>query len=172
MILTVPDDGNVFFPTLGPQVCDWMESHLVHGPGDLLGQPLVLGEEKTALIYRMYEVYPEHDEHAGRRRFKRAGLSVRKGSAKTEFASCIAAAELHHEAPVRCVGWKRGKPIGGPVIDPYIPMVAFTEEQSDDHRIGSVYLQNRKEQSERTRSHSAGYSLERFCDTEQESGVA
>ena len=27
------------WPSLGPEVCDWMEASLVFGPGDLLGQP-------------------------------------------------------------------------------------------------------------------------------------
>jgi hypothetical protein len=45
-------------------------------------------------------------------------------------------AELDAEGPVRCIGWrKEGRvwlPIGGPVTDPYIPMIAYTEEQSDE----------------------------------------
>ena len=76
---------------------------------------------------------------AGRRRFKRVGISLAKGLAKTELAAWIAACELHPEAPVRCVGWdKKGNPIGGPVTDPYIPMVAYTEEQSDELCYGTL----------------------------------
>jgi hypothetical protein len=132
MILMVPQDA-VLYPTLGPQVCDFIEQNLVFGPGDLRGQPVTLDEEKVALIYRMYEVYPQGHAVAGRRRFKRVGISLRKGLAKTELAAWIAACELHPEAPVRCVGWTpEGEPIGGPVTDPYIPLIAYTEEQSDD----------------------------------------
>lgn len=138
MILTVPQD-RALYPTLGPQVCDWMETHLVFGPGDLVGQPLRLDDERRALIYRMYEVYPQGHQWAGRRRFRRAGLSLAKGKAKTETGALIAAAELHHAAPVRCTGWtKRGEPIGGPVTDPYIPLVAYTEEQSDELCYGAL----------------------------------
>ncbi len=137
MILTVPQD-KALYPTLGPEVCDFIEAHLVYGPGDLRGEPARLDDETRALIYRMYEVYPQKHEQAGRRRFKRVALSLRKGSAKTEKAAWIAACELHHEAPVRCVGWKHGKPIGGPVTDPYIPMVAYTEEQSDELAYGAL----------------------------------
>jgi len=87
----------------------------------------------------MYEVYPQGHALAGRRRFKRVGLSLAKGLAKTEFAAWIAACELHYEAPVRCIGFdKRGNPIGGPVTDPYIPMVAYTEEQSDELAYGAL----------------------------------
>jgi hypothetical protein len=114
-------------------VADWIEANLVHGPGDLRGQPAKLDDEKRGLLVRFYEVYPQDHPSAGRRRFKRCGLSVRKGWAKTEFAAMIAAAELHSTAPVRCIGWdSRGNPIGGGVTDPYIPLVAYTEEQSDE----------------------------------------
>lgn len=127
------------YPTLGPQVCAFIEDRLVFGPGDLRGQPAVLDDEKRALVYRMYELYPEGHELAGRRRFKRAGLSLPKGLAKTELAAWIAICELHHEAPVRCIGWTdEGEPIGGPVTDPYIPLVAYTEEQSDELAYGAM----------------------------------
>jgi phage terminase large subunit-like protein len=138
MILTVPHD-DVLYPTLGPQVCDFIEQNLVFGPGDLRGQPAVLDDETRALIFRMYEVFPVGHPQAGRRRFKRVGLSLRKGSAKTEKAAWIAACELHPEAPVRCTGFsKAGEPIGGPVSDPYIPLVAYTEEQSEDLAFGAL----------------------------------
>lgn len=138
MILTIPQDETLF-PTLGPLVCDWIEEHLTFGPGDLRGEPARIDDEKRALIYRMYEVFPREHQHAGRRRFKRCAVSLRKGSAKTELAAWIAAAELHPKAPVRCVGWSRkGEPLGGPVTDPYIPLVAYTEEQSDDLAYGAL----------------------------------
>jgi hypothetical protein len=127
------------WPSLGGQVCDFIEANLVFGPGDLVGEPAVLDDEKRGLVYRMYEVYPQGHRLAGRRRFKRVGISLRKGSAKTEFAAWIAACELHPEAPVRCVGWtESGDPIGGPVTDPYIPMVAYTEEQSEELAFGAL----------------------------------
>lgn len=137
MILSVPSDVTLY-PTLGPQVCDWMENELCFGPGDLRGQPAVIDDEKRALIYRMYEVFPQGHERAGRRRFRRAALSLVKGSAKTELAAWLAAAELHHLAPVRCVGWKKGQPIGGPVTDPFVVLVAYTEEQSDELAYGAL----------------------------------
>jgi hypothetical protein len=140
MILTVPQDES-YFPTLGPAVCDFIEQNLTFGPGDLRGQPAVLDEEKQALVYRMYEVFPKGHPLAGRRRFKRAGLSLPKGLGKTEFAAWIAACELHHAGPVRCVGWTRkGEPMGGPVTDPYIPLVAYTEEQSDELAYGALRI--------------------------------
>ncbi len=138
-ILLVPDDGKKTWPTLGPLVCQFIEENLVFGPGDLRGLPAVLDDEKRALIWRMYEVYPVGHSMAGRRRFKRVGLSLAKGLAKTELAAWITACELHPDAPVRCDGFdKKGNPLGAPVKDPYIPMVAYTEEQSDELAYGAL----------------------------------
>ena len=137
-LLIVPDDGDDLWPSLGPQVCAWIEEHLCFGPGDLRGEPARLDDDKRYLIWRLYEIYPEDHPQAGRRRFKRAGISLPKGTAKTEFAAWIAAAELHPDAPVRCHGWSNGEPIGGPVTDPYIPMIAYTEEQSDELAYGAL----------------------------------
>ena len=57
------------------------------GPGDLRGQPAKIDPEKRALIYRAYEVFPQDHPKAGRRRFRRVTLSLRKGLAKTELAA-------------------------------------------------------------------------------------
>lgn len=134
-VLSVPALGvdDDLYPSLGGQVCAFIEAYLCHGPGDLRGQPVVLDEEKRGLIWRMYEVFPVGHPQAGRRRFKRCAISLRKGSAKTELAALIAAAELHPDGPVRCDGFDaNGNPVGVGVIDPYIPLVAYTEEQSDE----------------------------------------
>lgn len=121
------------WPTLGPEVCWFIEEYLVHGPGDVRGEPIKLNPEQAWAIYRMYEVYPQDDARAGRRRFKRCAISWRKGTAKTEFLALLAAVELHPDGPVRCRGFDgQGEPIGGSVDDPYIPLIAYTEEQSDE----------------------------------------
>ncbi len=133
----LPNEREVW-PSLGPLVVAFIEACLVFGPGDLRGQPAKVDAEKQALLYRMYEVYPPGARDAngkpleGRRRFRRCALSLQKGSAKTEFAAWIAAAELHPDGPVRCVGFSGARPLPGPVTDPYIPLVAYTEEQTED----------------------------------------
>lgn len=136
-VLMVPTD-DAPWPTLGPQVCQYIETNLVFGPGDLGGQRARLDPEKRALIYRFYEVYPEGSRDAngklieGRRRFRRGVWSAQKGSAKTELAAWIAACELSPEGPVRTDRFANGVPLGRPVAAPYIPMVAYTEEQTSD----------------------------------------
>lgn len=138
----VPSLEEEAWPTLGPQVCQLIEERCIHGPGDLRGQPATIDDEKRALIYRAYQIYPKGHAREGRRRFKRAAISLRKGSAKTELAAWVAFAELHPEAPVRCDGWKRSGgawvPVGRPVTDPYIPMVAYTEEQTEELAYGAL----------------------------------
>lgn len=139
MNVVVPDDKKLW-PTLGDQVCQFIEDKLVFGPGDLRGEPVVLDEEKRALIYRIYEVFPKGHELAGRRRFKRCAVSLPKGLGKTELAAWLAACELHPDAPVRFDGFDRYGRLkqGRPVTDPYIPLVAYTEEQSDELAYGAL----------------------------------
>lgn len=138
-VLTVPKTDDFLYPTLGAQVCAFIEAYLVFGPGDLRGQPAELDQEKRALIYRMYEIFPQGHPQAGRRRFKRCAVSLRKGTAKTELAAWLAATELHPDGPVRCDGFDAaGQPVGVGVTDPYIPLVAYTEEQSDELAYGAL----------------------------------
>jgi hypothetical protein len=138
-VLSVPELESKPWPTLGPLVCQFIVEQLVHGPGDLRGMPAILDDEKRGLIYRMYEVYPKRHAQAGRRRFKRVALSLRKGCAKTELSAWIAICELHPDGPVRCGGFdKQGNPIGVGVTDPYIPMIAYTEEQVEELAYGAL----------------------------------
>jgi phage terminase large subunit-like protein len=154
-IFMVPPPDAAPWPTLGAEVSAFIESYLCHGPGDLLGEPVSLNDEQRGWIYRIYEVHPEKTERrkgrvivrennplAGTRRFSRCALSLRKGSSKTEFAAWLAAAELHAEGPVRCAGFttRRGErePVARAVTDPYIPMIAFTEEQSEELAYGAL----------------------------------
>jgi hypothetical protein len=128
------------WPTLGFQVARFIEERAVFGPGSLKGLPYRLDDEKRGAIYRMYEVYPKGHRFAGRRRFKRCAISWRKGTAKTEWAAIIAFAELHPEGPVRCDGFDAsGQPVGRPVRDPYIPMVAYNEAQTEELAYGALY---------------------------------
>lgn len=140
-VLIVPPLDEKPWPTLGPQVCDLLETYSIFGPGSLKGQPYRLDDEKRAAIYRMYEVYPQKHPWAGRRRFKRVGYSVRKGLAKTELLAEVTFAELHREGPVRCDGFDAsGNPVGRPVRDPYIPLLAVTVEQVEELAFGALYV--------------------------------
>lgn len=143
-VMVVPPLDETPWPTLGPEVVAWMRDHLVYGPGDLRGVPYDLDDEKIGLVYRMYEVYPKDHPEAGRRRFRRCCLSMRKGSAKSELGAAIAAAELAPDGPVRFDGWRKvgrhWEPVGRPVTDPYVPMLAYTEEQSEELAFQALYV--------------------------------
>ena len=142
--LIVPPLDEQPWPTLGPQVCDLIEAGACFGPGDLRGQPAKIDDEKRALIYRMYEVFPRDHPRAGKRRFKRVAISLRKGTAKTELAAWVCFAELHPDGPVRTDGWRRQGsmwvPVGRPVTDPYIPMIAHTEEQTEELAYAALFV--------------------------------
>ena len=111
------------------------------GPGSLKGQPALLDDEKRAALWKAYEVYPRGHALAGRRRFRRVRFSWRKGTAKTELMAWVAFAELHPEGPVRFDGWDAaGNPVGRPVNDPYIPLLAYTQEQVEELAYGALMV--------------------------------
>ena len=123
--LVVPRDTGEPWPTLGPQIWQFLLDRAVHGPGDLKGRPYRGDDEKRALIYRQYEVFPQGHPFAGRRRFKQVSWSVRKGAAKTEGLGLTAYVELHPEAPVRCDGFDAyGQPVGRPWSSVRTPLKA------------------------------------------------
>ena len=60
---------------------------------------------------------------------------------KTEKLGQVAYVELHPEAPVRCDGFDAsGNPVGRPVRDPYIPLLAVTVEQVEELADGALYV--------------------------------
>lgn len=126
-------DGDEDWPSLGDQLIEWLERNGRYGPGELQGEEYRCTPDFKAQLRRAYQVYPKGHRLAGRRRFKRVCFEERKGTAKTERAMLVAFAESHPLAPVRCVGFERdGTPTGRGVVSPYIPIVSYTLEQTDD----------------------------------------
>ena len=131
--LVVPALDDEPWPTLGAQVCAFIEEYGRYGPGELKGERYSITGDFRAFLYRAYEVYPQGHRLAGRRRFKRCYDEERKGTAKTERAMLLAMAESHPDGPVRCDGWDaNGEPVGVGVRSPYIPLVSYTVEQTED----------------------------------------
>lgn len=113
------------FPSLGPEIVEWIETFLCHGPGDVIGSPIVVDDEFFEFIVRAYRLNPE----TGRRVYRRAFLSRAKGRAKSEIAGMLACAEAL--GPVRFGGWDaNGEPVGRPVTSPFIRCLATEEGQS------------------------------------------
>ena len=97
----------------------------MHGPGDILGRPVVLTREEKRFLSWAYEV-----DGDGRRVVRRALVGLPKGSRKTEFAAWVALAEM--AGPVRFAGWREdGLPEGRAVVDPYVVASASSYEQAD-----------------------------------------
>jgi hypothetical protein len=139
MLLVVPGQDPEPWPTLGPQVCALIEERAVYGPGSLQGEAYEIDPEFRSFIYRAYELFPQGHPWEGRRRFKRVGLSVRKGLAKTEKQALLAFCEIHPEGPTRFDGWDAyGNPVGRPVRAPYVPMLAVSVEQVEELAFGAL----------------------------------
>lgn len=98
-------------PSRGGIVCRWIETFLVHGPGDLYGKPFRLTDEQRRLIWRAHELRPD-----GRRQFRRVVYGRPKGYGKTELAAALGLAEF-----------------AGPfaLTAPDIPVAAASFEQAD-----------------------------------------
>lgn len=94
-------------PSLGGQACEWLEYYLVHGPGDVQGEPLRLHDDLRLFIWQAYELAGE------RRRFSEAVLAAPKGVAKSEAAGALCCLEAL--GPVAFDGWDAsGDPVGVP----------------------------------------------------------
>lgn len=139
MLLVVPGADPEPWPTFGGAVCDFIEECAVYGPGSLQGEPYVIDAEFRAFIHRACEVYPQGHPFAGRRRFKRVGLSVRKGLAKTEKEALLVYAHIHPDGPGRCDGFDAdGNPVAAPVRAPYVPMLAYSLDQVEELAYGAL----------------------------------
>ena len=60
--------------SLGFALVDWIETFLVHGPGDVEGESVVLDDEFAAFVIRAYAI-----DGSGARKVRRAVLSRPKG---------------------------------------------------------------------------------------------
>lgn len=125
----VESDEEVRWASLGDGLAEWIEANTVWGPGSKFGQPVTVDEEFYAWLVRSYQVFPQGHEHAGRRRFDLCSEEKAKGTGKTEHAIVVGQAEINPHAPVRCVGWDNGRPIGGPVPYPLLRFLATSEDQ-------------------------------------------
>lgn len=122
--------------SLGFLAIAWMEHFLVHGPGDVEGQPIELDDEFARFIIECYRL-----NSTGSRAVRRGTISRPKGRSKSELAALIAAFEAL--GPARFCGfakggehtewgyvYARGEPMGAPVKHPSISCFATELGQS------------------------------------------
>lgn len=105
----LPDGTLDIWPSLGPQIIEFLEDRFVYGPGPLKGEPYKVRDDFRYLLMRAYEHFPDgyhlkfgdiDMDMSGRRHFTEVNVSLPKGAAKTEFMALIALVELHPDAPI------------------------------------------------------------------------
>ena len=132
------------FLTLGFAGIDWIEHYLVHGPGDVQGQPIELDDEFATFIAKAYRV-----DAKGGRKVRRAFLSRSKGRNKSGLAAMLACFEAL--GPCRFDHWavagevspwgyeyELGEPVGRPLTYVEILNVA-TEEGQAGNTYDAIY---------------------------------
>ena len=98
-----------------------METNLVHGEGELLGNPYRLERWMKAATYWIYE----YDPDTLVRIVERVLIGIGKGMAKTEYAAALAA----NEAAGPSVPTKDGK--GRMRESPNVPVAAASRDQAN-----------------------------------------
>ncbi len=131
--------------SLGWAGVDWIEHYLVHGPGDVQGQPVELDDEFAEFIVRAYIL----DPRSGARIVRRAFLSRAKGRSKSGLAAFVVDFEalgpsrFSHFAEAGEVSpwgyeYEPGEPVGKPVT--YVEALCVaTEEGQAGNTYDAVY---------------------------------
>lgn len=123
--------------SLGYELIDFIEENMVHGPGDIEGEPVEVDDEMSDFIIECYRL----DEETGRRLYDEGVLSRPKGRAKSEIAGFIVVLEAY--APVRFDHWDEdGQPVGKRVTSPIIKCMATEETQAGNTFENAAYIVN------------------------------
>lgn len=132
------------FQSLGFYAIAWIENFLVHGPGDVQGQPIELDDEFAAFILKAYEVNAD-----GSRKVRRAFLSRAKGRSKSGLAAMIECFEAlgecrfdHCAEPGEVSDWGYAYEVGEPVGRQLTYVEALnvaTEESQAGNTYDAVY---------------------------------
>lgn len=136
------------FLTLGFAGVDWIEHYLVHGPGDVQGQPIDLDDEFAAFALKAYRV-----DERGDRVVRRAFLSRAKGRSKSGFAAMLACFEAlgpcrfdHWAEAGEASSWgyqyEEGEPVGRQLTYVEILNVATEESQAGNTYDAIYYMLN------------------------------
>lgn len=135
--------GHDRFRSLGWVATWWIETFVVHGRGGAQGMPIKYGDEYTSFIADCYAV-----DKAGKRFYNSAFFSRPKGTDKSGLAAALVLFEAF--GPSRFAGWAKGgetyeflghtyeyikgEPMGKPVVNPVVKIMATEEGQT-----GNVY---------------------------------
>jgi len=115
------------FATLGYEVADWIEAHLVVPDGDHLGEPFVLTDEQLRFLLHFYRLDPVTQRFV----YRRGQLMRPQKWGKGPLLAAISAAEFL--GPVLPAGWDAsGEPVGRPWATPWVQIAATSEDQTDN----------------------------------------
>lgn len=113
------------YPTLGFDVGEWIESHVVIPDGYRRGEPYLLTDEMWRFLLHFYRI----DETTGGLHFYGGQLRRAQKWGKDPFGAAMILAEAL--GPARPDGWDAaGEPVGAPYPTPYIPCLGTSEEQT------------------------------------------
>ena len=116
-------------PSMGGQMCEWIEAFFAHGPGPLIGEPFRLHGDAERFIWQLAEVHPPGHPREGQMAFREAALVEPKQWAKSELAAAWVACQAL--GPSRFDRWDaNGNPVARPVELATIPIYANDEEQA------------------------------------------
>lgn len=123
------EDGE--FPTLGYDVGEWIEAHLVVPDGYMAGQPYKLTDEMWRFLLHYYRLYPHAEPWPAPDSVLYTGGQLRRPQkwGKDPFGAAIIWAEAL--GPTRFDGWNAaGEPVGSPYPTPLIVCLGTSEEQT------------------------------------------
>jgi hypothetical protein len=126
-------DGPDDFPTLGYEVADWIESHVVIPDGYSQGEPYRLTNEQLRFIKHYYRVYPHAAPWPSEFGLVNTGGQLRRPQkhGKDPLGAALILAEAL--GPTRFDGWNAdGDPVGRPYPTPLIVCLGTSEDQTDN----------------------------------------
>jgi hypothetical protein len=121
------------YPTLGYDVGEWIEGHLVIPDGYRQGEPYRLTDEMWRFLLQFYRLDPRAEPWPGPIGMKNTGGQLRRSQkwGKDPFGAAICWAEAL--GPTRFDGWDAsGEPVGKPYPTPLIVNLGTSEEQTDN----------------------------------------
>jgi hypothetical protein len=125
------EDGE--FPTLGYDVGEWIEAHLVVPDGYRIGEPYTLTDEMWRFLLHFYRLYPHAAPWPAEDGLRYTGGQLRRSQkwGKDPFGAAIIGAEAL--GPTRFAGWDaQGEPVGAPYPTPLIVCLGTSEDQTDN----------------------------------------
>ncbi len=125
------EDGE--FPTLGYDVGEWIEAHVVIPDGYRQGEPYRLTDEMWKFLVHFYRLYPHAEPWPAPDALRYTGAQLRRSQkwGKDPFGAAIDLAE--GLGPTRFDGWNaRGEPVGAPYPTPLIVCLGTSEDQTDN----------------------------------------